>query len=448
MPDVPARTTDVAALALDYGDRLIVGTVRDLHHAVSRRVFRATRVVSGQVPESLHDAVVTSVYGAISGVLRVSSGSIRALASQGVGRPIEDTHRGRLVVAAVNGLIGDELRMLDDPQAITMAVRIDGDDVPASSWPLAQAFRGGTSHPVVFLHGLCENDESWAGSAKVHGTTYAERIVAETDGTPVMVRYNTGLHISENGKHLDALLQQLVASWPVPVTRITLVGHSMGGLVARAATNHATASGQTWQHLVRDIVCLGTPHAGANLEKAAHLGSRLLRFWPESSPFSTILESRSAGIVDLRHGYISQDEWEGQDLTGQWGLDRIAAAPLPGAEYHFVAATLGASRRHPLSSVLGDLLVHFSSATGVGKAGPIVDGARFEYLPSAHHFALLNHPRIGDWLVEWINVRTRHPRSLPAAPRQARTILSPIVRNPLDIQQPFDLRPSTDSGRN
>ncbi|MEO6605825.1 MAG: alpha/beta hydrolase, partial [Aeromicrobium sp.] len=246
-----------------------------------------------------------------------------------------------------------------------------------------------------------------------------QRVVAETDGTPVMLRYNTGLHISENGKHLDSLLQQLVASWPVAVTRITLVGHSMGGLVVRAATNHATASGQTWQHLVRDVVCLGTPHAGANLEKVAHLGSRLLRFWPESSPFSSILESRSAGIVDLRHGYITQDEWEGQDLTGQWGLDRIAAAPLPHAEYHFVAATLGASQQHPLSSVLGDLLVHFSSATGVGRTGAIVEGARFEYLPSAHHFALLNHPQVGDWLVTWLNARTRTMRALPASPRHA-----------------------------
>ncbi|MET0449518.1 MAG: alpha/beta fold hydrolase, partial [Aeromicrobium sp.] len=313
--------------------------------------------------------------------------------------------------------IGDELRMLDDPQAITMAIRAEGADVPATSWPLAEAFRGATSHPVIFVHGLCENDESWSNSVKAHGTTYAERIAAETDGTAVMIRYNTGLHISENGQHLDTLIQQVVEHWPVAVTRITLVGHSMGGLVARAATNHATAAGETWQHLVRDVVCLGTPHAGANLEKIAHLGSRLLRFWPESTPFGAILDQRSAGIVDLRHGYITRDEWEGQDLTGQWGLDRIAAAPLPRAEYHFVAATLGASQRHPLSSVLGDLLVHFSSATGVGRTGQIVDGARFEYLPSAHHFALLNHPQVGDWLVEWINARHRDPRALPVGRR-------------------------------
>jgi triacylglycerol lipase len=416
MPSEPARTTDVAALALDHVDRLIVGTIREMHQAVASRAFTATRVVGGQVPESVHDAAVTSIYGAISGFLRLSSGSIRALASRGFGRPVESTRRGRQIVSAVNGLIGDELRMLDDPQAIVMAVRKDGVDVPVTGWQVADAFRGGTSHLVVFLHGLCEDDESWSLGERTRGSTYPARVRAETDGTPVMIRYNTGLHVSENGKHLDALLQQLVEAWPERVTRITLVGHSMGGLVARAATNHATASGQTWHHLVRDVVCLGTPHSGAALEKVAHVGSRVLRMVPETRPFSGILESRSAGIVDLRHGYISNDEWEGQDLTAQWGLDRIAAAPLPHADYHFVASTLGASKRHPVSSVLGDLLVHVSSANGVTRKGPIVEGARSEYIPSAHHFALLNHPRISDLLVAWLNARHSDPRELTSTP--------------------------------
>ena len=415
MSTEPARTTDVAALAIDYGERLVVGTVRDVHGAIAKRAFRATRLVGGRVPESLHDAVATSIYGALSGAMRVGSGTVRALSSRGVGRPVEDTPRGRLVVSAINGLIGDELRMLDDPQAITMAVRVEGADVPATGWPLREAFRDAGGHLVIFLHGLCENDESWSSDSRQLGTTYPQRVAAETDGTPVMVRYNTGLHISENGKHLDQLIRRLVESWPVAVTRITLVGHSMGGLVARAATNHATASNESWQHLVRDVVCLGTPHSGAVLEKAVHMGSRLLKFWPEAQPFGRVLESRSAGIVDLRHGYISAEEWQGQDLTAQWGLDRIAAAPLPQAEYHFVAATMGATQGHPLSRVLGDLLVHFSSASGMGRTGPVVDGARLEYLPSAHHFALLNHPQVGDWLIRWLDARHHEPQALPSA---------------------------------
>jgi len=412
MPTDPARTTDVAALALDYGERLIVGTVRDVHQAISKRAFGATRAVGGRVPESFHDAVITSLYGAISGMLRVSSGSIRALAKRGVGRPVESSRMGRGVVAAVNGLIGDELRMVDDPQAIVMAVRKDGGDIPVSPWPIGESFRGASSHIVLFLHGLCESDESWCSGERSIGSTYAQRIKDDTDGTPVFIRYNTGLRVSENGKHLDWLIRQLVASWPTDVTRITLVGHSMGGLVVRAATNHATASGQTWQHLVRDVICLGTPHAGAALEKVAHMGSRVLHFFPESRPFSAILNTRSGGILDLRHGYITKEEWEGQDLTRLWGLDRIAAAPLPQAEYHFVIATLGATKRHPFSRILGDLLVHFSSAAGVGRSGAVVDGARLEYLPSTHHFALLNHPRVADWLVQWLT--SRHADALPA----------------------------------
>jgi triacylglycerol lipase len=409
----PARTTDVAALALDYGDRLIVGTVREMHRAVSRRAFGATRFIGGHVPESLHDALVTSVYGAISGVLRISSGSVRALSARGVGKPIESKPGGRRIIATVNGLIGDELRMLDDPQAIKMAVRKDGEDIVSTPFPIKQAHLGGTSHLVIFVHGLCESDESWSQREKITGSTYVSRIDDETDGSPVLVRYNTGLHVSENGKHLDALLRQLIDAWPVAVTRVTLVGHSMGGLVVRAATNYATAAGEVWPQLVKDIVCLGTPHTGARLEKVAHLGSRLLRFWPETAPFSAILENRSRGIVDLRHGYISHDEWEGQDLTARWGLDRIAAAPLAHAEYHFVAATLGATRHHPFSAVLGDLLVHFSSATGMGRTGPVVDGARFEYVPSTDHFALLNHPQVGDWLVGWLNARNHNRPALP-----------------------------------
>lgn len=409
MPTEPARTTDVAALALDYGERLIVGTVRDVHKAISKRVFDAT---GGRLPQRLHDALVTSVYGAISGALRLSSGSVRTLASRGVGRPVEESRLGRSIVAAINGLIGDELRMIDDPQAIVMAVRKEGGDIPVSPWPIGEMFRDATGHIVLFVHGLCESDESWSLGEKSSGSTYAQRIKADTDGTPVFVRYNTGLRVSENGKHLDLLIRRLVDAWPTDVTRITLVGHSMGGLVVRAATNNATASGQTWQQLVRDVVCLGTPHTGAALEKVAHVGSRALHFFPESRPFSAILNSRSAGILDLRHGYITKEEWEGQDLTSMWGLDRIAAAPLPHAEYHFVAGTLGATKRHPFSRVVGDMLVHFSSAAGIGRTGPVVDGARLEYLPSTHHFALLNDPRIAAWLVRWLTAR--EPVALPA----------------------------------
>ncbi|CAN5356869.1 hypothetical protein BH09ACT10_BH09ACT10_11930 [soil metagenome] len=413
MDTEPARTTHSAALLLDYGDRLIVGTVRDMHRAIARQVFLPGRVLGLSAPETVHNTIASAVYGAISGTLRLSSAGARKLAARGVGAPLEQGPRGRRVIAAVNGLVGDRLRMDDDPQAITMTIRVDGKDVAPERFPIQQAFRGSGGHLVVFLHGLCESDESWQIRARKVGSTYPERIARETDGTPVLIRYNTGLHVSENGAHLAALLTQLMAAWPVPVTRITLIGHSMGGLVARAATNHATSLNQMWPHLVKNVICLGTPHTGALLEKVVHLGSRAMRTWPQSSPLSGILDARSVGILDLRHGYISRDEWSGQDLTAQWGLDRIAAAPLPRAEYHFIAATLGPSRHNPF----GDLLVDYKSATGAHRSGSIVEGAELRYVPSVDHFALLNHSNVGDSIVGWLNARGGNVAALTTGPQ-------------------------------
>ncbi len=61
--------------------------------------------------------------------------------------------------------------------------------------------------------------------------------------TPVYLRYNTGLPVGRNGADLAWLLDDLVAAWPVPVRSIALVGHSMGGLVVRAAFHAAAHRG-------------------------------------------------------------------------------------------------------------------------------------------------------------------------------------------------------------
>ena len=408
-----ARTTDTVALALDFSDRLIVGAARDVHRAIARRSFAPARRIGGRVPEKAYDAVTLAAYGAVSKGLRGAESLARALGARGVGRPLEATRTGRRTKAVINGLIGDQLRAVDDAHAIVMSLRVDGRDVPATPWALAHAYRDPTSHLVVFLHGLCDSDESWAAAAE--GTVaYPERVAAETDGTALLVRYNSGLHVSENGRHLDALVAQIVESWPVPVTRISLVGHSMGGLVARSATNHAVARQQVWADLVGTVVCLGTPHTGASLEKIAHAGSTALRLFDPSRPFAAILDHRSVGIVDLRHGYISAEEWEGQDLTRAWGLDRIAAAPLAHAEYHFVASTLGSTEGHLLGRVFGDAMVHASSAAGVTRDGHVVLGAHLEAVVGAGHLALLNHPRVGERLVEWLTSHTRRAKALPS----------------------------------
>ncbi|RLV55166.1 hypothetical protein D9V41_12670 [Aeromicrobium phragmitis] len=372
MPSTTARTTDVAALALECGDRWVLGPLRDAHLSLAHRVFAPARSVGGRTPERIHETIARSAYGGVSAALRLGSAGARGLSRRGIGRPIDDTAAGRRLRAAVNGLVGEHLRSLDDPHALAMSVRASGRDIAPARWALREAFPGATGHLVVFVHGLCQDDESWQ-FAQDDRPTYLDRVRDQTDGTPLAVRYNTGLPVAENGRLLTHLLRGLVQHWPARVRRVTLVGHSMGAVVVRAALSHAAAAHEDWTGLVRDVVCLGSPHLGAPWEKASEVSASIVSSLPSPRPVLRSLEPPPAA-GSLRFGIVDDELWEGRDVTAVWGHDRLAVAPLPHVAYRFVAA--------------GD--------------GPL--GER----------ALLNHPVVGARLVAWLSRRDDRPRSLPA----------------------------------
>ncbi len=162
--------------------------------------------------------------------------------------------------------------MRERPQlAIPMGVRVGGRDVPPEPDALAAAFPDASDRLVVFLHGLCENESYWNRGRDRLGTTYGEMLAAE-GWTPVFLRANTGLGLRENGVALTALLQDVVDAWPVEVRRIALVGHSMGGLIMRAAGAVATEVEKPWTELVSDVVTLGSPHLGAPIARGVGRG--------------------------------------------------------------------------------------------------------------------------------------------------------------------------------
>jgi triacylglycerol lipase len=360
----PATAATAGALAAEYAERLLLGTVRDVHRAVASRVFSMTGPVAAPVRVA-HDGISAGVYGLLSAGLRATDAVLRGADRAGRGGPpLEQTRAGRRTAAVVNGLIGESLDDRAHPMAIRTAARVDGRDVT----DFAQAYPDATGDVVVFLHGLVEDDESWRWGLAPGGATYAERLPADTGWTPVTVRYNSGLSVARNGELLSDLLAGLVRDWPTPVRNVAVVGHSMGGLVALAACQHGVAEvgrPAPWTSLVRHVVCLGTPHLGAPLEQLVFWGARALSVFPESSPFAAILNIRSAGILDLRSAALE-------------------CLPLDGTAYHCVSASLGG----PLGLVVGDLLVRRSSATGR------IPGATSQHLPDTHHFQLLNHPEV------------------------------------------------------
>jgi pimeloyl-ACP methyl ester carboxylesterase len=277
--------------------------------------------------------------------------------------------------------------------------------VECDSPGLANAYPDATPKLAVFVHGLCEDEHAWSITGR---RSYGARLQQELGYTPVYVRYNTGLHISDNGRRLAEVLHHLVGAWPTDVEEIVLVGHSMGGLVARSACHYGERDGRGWVKPVRHVFCLGTPHLGAPLERAANRAGHVLGRLAVTRPFADVINARSAGIKDLRYGACIEEDWCDCD-PDEYLDDRCNEVPfLPEATYYFIGATLS---KRPDSRV-GDLLVQYVSASGTGPKRRIpFDADNGRHLGGINHFQLLNHPAVYQQMRDWL---TRTPRALAA----------------------------------
>jgi hypothetical protein len=129
---------------------------------------------------------------------------------------------------ALNGAFGDSMHRRGNRLAVPMSLRLHGRNVELTERALAAAYPDATTRIAVFLHGLCETEEAWQFGAARH-LPYGARLEAELGYTPLYVRYNTGRHISENGRDFAELLTHITTHWPVAVDEIVLVGHSTAG---------------------------------------------------------------------------------------------------------------------------------------------------------------------------------------------------------------------------
>ena len=257
--------------------------LHSIHGSIAGRAFRRTGP-GGAPVQWMHDTISGAVYGGMkASALGLGGAAAGALALRP--RVISDTPRGAALVAAINGLIGDTLERRQSALHQPMALRVRGVAIGSGRSELAAAYPDAGPRVAVFLHGLMETEFSWSWGARETGDTYGELLERELGITPVYLRYNSGLRISENGRALADLLDEVVAGWPVPVEEIALIGHSMGGLIARSGAHQAELERKVWPTLVKRIVSLGTPHMGAPLEQAVHYASAGLNALPETQPF-------------------------------------------------------------------------------------------------------------------------------------------------------------------
>ncbi|HWS94514.1 MAG TPA: alpha/beta hydrolase [Mycobacterium sp.] len=393
------------------GTRILTALVRDTHSGIARRVFDAVGPLSKPV-EVVHNTTAAVTYYAVDRAVRSALRGAGELTAQTRGSDDDDTIESHPtvagVIAALNGIYGDELTNRRNEFALTMQIRQHGLPVAMNADAIAAAFPDATGRIAVFVHGWCMTERSWWRCPRDGESVgpYGVRLRSDLGVTPVYLRYNTGLHISDNGKALAALIDQLQTLWPVPVDEIALVGHSMGGLAVRSACHYGTQHQHGWPDAVRHVVCLASPHLGADLEKGVNAASWALARLPETQALASFLNARSAGTKDLRYGALLDEDWSDSD-PDEFLRDRCHEVPfLPGAVYHFVATTAGP---RAVGVILGDHLVRPHSASGAGRSRQVpFEPAHGLTLTGLHHFDLLNHAAIYGKLHHWLGQSARH----------------------------------------
>lgn len=384
----------------------VTAIVEDLH----RNIAGAAPIVGASRTGGTR-GITGLVYRSVRGVTHaVGSGLDAALARLALPlRSVDSSPRREAIVAALNGVLGDYLADSDNPLAIPMQFRRAGQPLvfDASARPNERAH--GTGRLAVLVHGLCMNDLEWQRDGHDHGASLGE----DLGHAVIHLLYNSGRHVSTNGAQFTLLLQGLIRNWPVRIEELVLVGHSMGGLLIRSACHYAAASGHDWPRALKKIVFLGTPHHGAQLERAGNRANLLLAISPYTAPFVRLGELRSAGIQDLRWGNLRDEDWQAVPRTHRH--DARTPVPLPeGVRCFAIAASRQRRAGAPGARTWGDGLVSVSSALGVHRNPALslaIPAGHRAVCYGTHHLQLLGSVDVYERMRRWLSEATSDTKS-------------------------------------
>lgn len=378
MSRTPTRLSDLRGLSR-LGIDAVTG-VTDVVEAMHRNIAGIAPPL-GRGREGPTQGLTGLIYRSVRGVTRgVGSALDGAL---GLAAPWLDRHPGGPVrdalVAAINGSHGDHLEQSGNPLAVPMQLRRNGQPLAGRLDTLPDL----GPRPMVLIHGLCMTDHQWQRKGHDHGAALAR----DLGYTPLYLHYNSGRSVQQNGAELADQLEALLAAWPVSLDSLTLIGHSMGGLVARAACFHAAQQQLGWRERCQALVTLGTPHQGAPAERAGAGLDRLLGLSPYSAPIARLGKSRSLGIRDLH--------------SGRCAPPRTPAAQTLPPRTLLIAGTR--SEFADAAALSGDGLVPVASALGAhadpARALPVSER---KVLASVGHFDLLDDPRVYAAVRDWL----------------------------------------------
>jgi pimeloyl-ACP methyl ester carboxylesterase len=306
-----------------------------------------------------------------------------------------------LAIAALNGLVGDHLARTDNGLATPMLLVHRGEPLPLERSAIAEALGHDAARVVVLVHGLMGTESVWE---LPDGSDYGSLLARDLGYSPLYVRYNSGRSIAHNGAELSRLLAALVELAPRPLERLLLLGHSMGGLVIRAACHSASLASQPWLPLATHAIYVGTPHLGAPLERAGRVLSKLIASVPDpvTRLVAQVADLRSDGIRDLGDADL-RDEDRARRAPVLGLSDPAHPVPLvDGMRHLLVAGSVSADPR--IAALFGDAIVPLESATDRRTPGglqPREAHCDVKHLPGISHLGLAHDARVYEAIRSW-----------------------------------------------
>jgi pimeloyl-ACP methyl ester carboxylesterase len=313
---------------------------------------------------------------------------------------IKTSDEREAIRAAINGVVGDYLEEKDNPLKISMQFRHQGKSVSLNKKSIQETYPAINGKIVLMVHGSSMNDIQWTRKGHNHG----EALKRDLQKTPVYLHYNSGRHISTNGREFSEILENLVQNWPVPIEEIIIIAHSMGGLVSRSAVYYGQQNQNKWTKHLKKIVFLGTPHHGAHLERAGNYIDNILDLISYTKPLARLGKIRSAGVTDLRFGNLIDEDWHGNDRF-EFKKDQRKHIPLPEQiECYSIAADNGKETDTSLG-LFDDGLVDIKSAMGQHKNLDKTLNFKKENTWIAfqnNHWDLLSNIKVYTKIKEWL----------------------------------------------
>ncbi|MBA3012743.1 MAG: GPI inositol-deacylase [Proteobacteria bacterium] len=386
----------VGSLTID-GINGIIALVEAVHHTINRlggflgkSNQHRTTGITGRVYRHLRS---------VSGLVGGGTDLLLKRLSPLIGETGSSMER-EVILSVLNGILGDHLAARGNPLAIPMQFRRNGTPLAMDTQRLNEWVHQFDGKVVLMVHGSCMNDLEWNRQGHDHG----EALARDLGYLPIYLHYNTGRHISQNGREFARLIEGFLGQ-SSQVKELVIIAHSMGGLVSRSACHYGKIANHSWVNHLQKIIFLGTPHWGAPLERAGNWIDILLDINPYSAPFSRLGKIRSAGITDLRYGHILDEDWKGHDRFKYSGK-RESHVPLPeNVQSYTIAATTCKGTSRLGDQLVGDSLVTVNSALGHHKnteLALVFPKSHQKIVRNMNHLDLLNQSEVYETIKRWL----------------------------------------------